>query len=109
MSKLEKDIKATKESIAKWDRNSRVRKVEKYLVGSDNCPLCVSYRHNECEGCPIAEKAGDIYCRDTPYADAEHAWDDWYEGSTDGTLARENARKESAFLREVLADLEARK
>lgn len=62
-------------SIAKW-RNIVLKK--DVNLGAINCPLCqvfllprrgLSGQENDCVGCPVREKTGKPYCRETPYWD----------------------------------------
>ena len=39
-----------------------------------NCAYCQRFWFSNCRGCPIAIVAGQIVCRNTPYADARAAW-----------------------------------
>lgn len=36
--------------------------------GSQNCPLCQEFLDNvDCDGCPVAQRAGIGHCENTPY------------------------------------------
>lgn len=54
-------------SIEKW-RN--IAEGTGYDHGPDNCPLCQAFQGKPdvgCKGCPVRDKTGQNYCRDTPY------------------------------------------
>lgn len=57
---LEKSIKD------KWDPIIDGTGVDK---GRLNCELCVKLEYNDCVACPVQRKAGNCYCRETPYAE----------------------------------------
>jgi hypothetical protein len=55
--------KALEESIEHW---------EKIVIGenystTDNCSLCNLFFINDCEGCPIKEKTGQVQCNASPF------------------------------------------
>ncbi len=54
-------------SISHWQENlSKTKnKIFPSTYGGD-CALCILYRMDDCEGCPIFEK-GFRYCHGTPY------------------------------------------
>ena len=45
----------------------------------ENCPYCEKFWLSDCRGCPIAKVAGQIVCRNTPYALASNAYVCYYE------------------------------
>ena len=59
-------LRALKGSIAKWER---IVNFTGWDEGSDNCPLCRRFLPYACNGCPVAKKAGEEYCNNTPYRD----------------------------------------
>jgi len=76
--------RALQESILKW---GLIAKGEMPDMGSDNCSLCIEFLDLEaaiCGGCPVAESAGLIGCRNTPYmawiAEVEKRHDGCWEG-----------------------------
>jgi hypothetical protein len=50
-----------------------IKKWEKIVLGTgadngeQNCPLCKLYINHACQGCPVAEKTGDVFCDGSPY------------------------------------------
>ncbi len=60
MNCLEKSIQEKWEPILRGEHGDN----ESY-----DCPCCQEYNRggNECEGCPISEHTGYIYCGGTPY------------------------------------------
>lgn len=99
----DKTLDALKRSIAKWESNAVAKKPKDYLTGASSCPLCMLFFSLRCEGCPVMEKAGTPYCRDTPYGKAEAARKYWfYTGKRDAAhVAHAAAREEVAFLRSL--------
>jgi hypothetical protein len=70
----EKTLKALKESIEHWKRLAKGTEGEDY--GGPECALCKKFNHfvnenipleDSCKGCPVFQKTGEKYCRDTPY------------------------------------------
>lgn len=59
-----KTLKALKGSIQKWECIC-MGMIEDN--GVDNCPLCLMFYEQECQGCPVKKKTGKIDCRTTPY------------------------------------------
>ena len=62
----EKTLVALQGSIEKWEKIVARTGVDE---GVRNCPLCQLFRtrHNNCNGCPVMEKADMPYCIRTPY------------------------------------------
>ena len=78
---------ALRQSINHWKRMRNFTKKEA-LEGnekpySSHCALCIEYLYKydeanqQCTGCPVREKTGEISCIDSPYLAAEAAWADW--------------------------------
>lgn len=85
---------ALEKSIRKW-----VRVVHEGVDGSGprDCGLCDLFNNGEysyeCEGCPVSEHSGDVFCRHTPF-------DDYLFAET--TRARHAAaKKELKFLKKL--------
>lgn len=57
-------LQALEESIKKWEEIAKGTGEDK---GTDNCALCDLFWHEDCHGCPVMEKSGEIWCRNTPY------------------------------------------
>lgn len=73
-------MKALEQSIEKWKRNSEITDLEQATLGVVSCPLCVEFydyddefEADHCRNCPVSIRTGRIFCRDTPYVDAEDA------------------------------------
>jgi hypothetical protein len=88
-------LEALKGSIEKWQRIEAGADTDK---GTDNCPLCQLFHEDHrltdgasCDGCPVSDRTGKLFCRGTPYMD--------YTG--DGKT-KANARAELEFLRSLL-------
>jgi hypothetical protein len=77
-----KTLEALKASIAKWERNARVRIPETAGIKSDSCPLCKIYINstNICDGCPVAERVRSPGCTLTPWRSAFDALTAWRHG-----------------------------
>jgi len=59
---------ALETSILHWEENLDFAQKGDYdsvNIWSDNCALCLLTR--TCIGCPVAERVGNIDCRDTPW------------------------------------------
>lgn len=103
-------LEALKASIAKWERNAEAKMPDEFLIGGDDCPLCVMFNNEDdfpgCRGCPVFEKTGRLYCNDTPYRRAVVAYIDWREfGRREGALVAAHA--EVSFLKSLLPTEEA--
>ena len=77
-------LRATMESIIKWDDIATGKGVDK---AQDNCALCKEYLRLGCKGCPVAENtAPKKNCYGTPYRDlwlpnsTQKDEDDYYKG-----------------------------
>jgi hypothetical protein len=97
-------LEALEASIAKWERNAEAKTPAGYKIGESDCPLCALFIYpDRCEGCPVFERTGERFCRDTPYihASALRTW--WSEGDDAfRNRARAAARDEVAFLKSLL-------
>jgi len=102
-----KTLRALKASIRKWERNAKVKYPDKYLVDSDDCPLCGLFFDLDCEGCPVMQRTGRRGCGDTPYIEASRARVDWEWDYGPMEAAHDAARKEVAFLKSLLPAEEA--
>ena len=82
-------------SIEKWKANENITNMSEAKTGPSDCPLCALYHYNEpnCVGCPVYERMGEPWCRDTPYTEAERLC--YYGTVADFKVA---ARKEREFL-----------
>jgi len=72
-------LKALQESILHWKENLARAKAEKWddvHIHAEDCALCKMFStHTEdtCVGCPVADKAGEASCNNTPYYDVRHS------------------------------------
>ena len=101
-----KTLEAIKGSIEKW---RKIVEEETENRGADDCPLCALFlnrrdlNNNPCAGCPINERTGQIFCRDTPCRDFED-----HDDKTNNTCRADTdekmiaARAEIDFLRSLL-------
>jgi len=75
-------IEATIKSIAHWRDNRYAEEYMQASTGRDDCALCGIYNTPEnveaaCVGCPVREEAKNEYCANTPYMNADIAYDGW--------------------------------
>lgn len=97
-----KTLKALKASIAKWEKNVEAETPDDVKLGAQNCPLCALFNGNDCEGCPVAERAGAEFCDNTPYSGASIEAVNWeYRGSSREDF-QTAARAEVDFLKSLL-------
>ena len=61
--------KALEESIEHHKQNLLAETPDDVSLGVENCALCELYimRNKTCAGCPVAERAGNALCTNTPY------------------------------------------
>ena len=92
------DREALEISIQKWEyiRDYNVR----MTGGASTCGLCMLYRHDDCEECPVAEYTGKILCRGTPH----NIWMDLLAKNQTAKLS-DIADEEVKFLRQIYDDL----
>jgi len=69
-----KTLKALRKSIAKWEKNTRIRKIGNAKTDARDCPLCELYLDDACDECPVSEKTKHIGCYGTPYIVALDAY-----------------------------------
>lgn len=72
-----KKLEALLGSIMHWEDNAVAVSPSGASISSQDCDLCYIYIFTNCVGCPIADKTGFTYCRDTPYKDASIAINEW--------------------------------
>ena len=60
-------------SIAHWERNAAATTFGDIKMGIDHCALCQDYHDDSCEGCPVRERTGQVYCGNSPYIEAVRA------------------------------------
>ena len=94
---------ALRESIAKWQKNSRVRNLGNAKVYSKDCPLCDLFNSEVnyliCQGCPVSQKVLERGCMMTPW---ERAYDAF--AIKDLPAFRTAAKAEVAFLTSLLPE-----
>ncbi|MDO6966935.1 hypothetical protein [Rhizobium alvei] len=95
----ERTLEALKASIANWERNAKVEKMEDAKLGVINCPLCNMFWLDDCKGCPVAKNTGTRLCAKTPYHDAE---DELENGNIESF--RKAALAEVEFLKSLLPE-----
>lgn len=84
MDKL--NLQALKDSISKWEKNTRVRKPENIKYEDADCPLCQAANTRNksssgpsCVGCPVMVRTGSPNCDGTPYYRARSAAHGWMD------------------------------
>lgn len=102
----EQQIEALKGSIEKWEGIYNGTSEDN---GIENCLCCIIYNTNKnaCKGCPIADKAGECYCDNTPYTE-------WYnyvkirhgDKVVFDETSKQLALDELNFLKDTLKELE---
>lgn len=103
-------LKALQGSIAKWQAIVDGTGVDK---GIKNCPLCLLFNNDDtfiahvCVGCPVMERTGKRFCRDTPHekwvanCKPSDELNVWVPG---GERGLEAARAELDFLKSLLPE-----
>ena len=110
-------LKALKASIEKWKANASAESIYEVRLGMTDCPLCMKFHSHitgnrgepKCNGCPVYAKTGISGCANTPYDDADQAFDEWDKADIeDEASARsefiERANEEVAFLESLLPE-----
>ncbi|MFA9261843.1 MAG: hypothetical protein ACEQSB_00585 [Undibacterium sp.] len=110
----EQAIRALKESIKKWKKNTLATDPSEYKCWSDSCALCAIFlKRYQCFGCPIYENTKMHGCSKTPWGEASAAFDEWADSwnsddlsfSNDlRDLARVGAVKMAEFLEDLLSE-----
>lgn len=98
-----KTLKALKGSIAKWEAIVAGTGED---MGTHNCPLCHAfYKHDDCDGCPVAEETGNGECHGSPYFlwTASFADDEPFFANTPKRVAL--AQAELDFLKSLLPEV----
>lgn len=96
-------------SIAHWERLSKCKtpsevKAEGY--GQKQCPLCILYFHNKCEGCPVSAYS-TTYCDDTPYRSATYPLYLFINKATK-QFPQKEVDAELSYLKQLLTDMETK-
>ena len=108
-------LAALKASIAKWEKNVRVRKADNVKAGVFECHLCELFNSletpfgEECVGCPVGAHTGSKFCSGTPYDAALYALRNWDQCDSENIPASRNAFRAAAqaevdFLRSLLPE-----
>lgn len=66
-------LEALKQSILKWEQNTKINDLNDASLGKYKCPLCQLFIESDCEGCPIMLATGETFCEETPYEVAREA------------------------------------
>lgn len=91
--------KALINSIKHWEENLETAKREKLpYIDGEYCACCVEF--TACEGCPIAEYAGDTGCSNTPYDRVLYFYH--YQKIPDWLEFQKRVEEELEFLKKVL-------
>jgi hypothetical protein len=114
-------LRALKASIKAWEGKKRRADPDKVSTGVDACPLCdVFYgpAGSRCQGCPIKERTGLIFCDGSPYEAAHKAYAAWHKAAMEWGLKpprtqwskhewRKAAQAEIDFLKSLLPEGES--
>lgn len=98
--------KALRGSIRKWQKIVSGKGLDHH---AKNCPLCVQFIQNNCDGCPVARKTKEAFCEGSPYEKWEDALGDMCPRNDSGGYdfyrypeARLAAKEELEFLKSLL-------
>lgn len=101
-------LKALKDSIAKWEGNTRVDDIDDALLGHKECPLCILFwsecHATSCNGCPVKDRTGYGYCSDTPFDEVCIALDLMENDGAPLSDFHKAARAEVDFLKSLLPE-----
>lgn len=101
----QKTLGALRASIAKWEQNVKAESPEQIELGPFNCPLCLLFWGEDCNGCPAKEKTSKCGCDRTPYNKAHNTYDDWISsyglGASSESVATNKAKWRKAAQAEV--------
>ena len=94
---------ALEASIAHWRENAAAAHPDDADLSCAACALCGLFRKQQCEGCPVARRAGTAWCGKTPFAPAIEALHAWYftlpgEDEAEAAAFRAAATREAEFL-----------
>jgi len=94
---------ALEKSIAHWERNAAAQTIENIKLGTDHCALCHAYLNNDCQGCPVNARTGQMYCVGSPYNAATMASERLEDNPTPETWEayRRAAQAELDFLKSL--------
>ena len=108
----EETRKALEESIQHWEENLEAAKAgEKFNFYSEDCALCSLFEGDDCEGCPVAEKACDVQCEGSPWVDVNRVYWKWVRAGLPQTqyylsALEEAVQQELDFLKSLLPNLD---
>lgn len=97
-----KTLTALRKSIAHWEENLAANDPFDVYTTSDYCALCDAF--HGCIGCPVAERAGDTECDNTPWVNAHDAKHAWKYGYGTKRQFRNACRAEIKFLKSLLPE-----
>lgn len=96
-------LAALQASIEHWERLQAGEFKAGETPSGRSCPLCNMFFDQRdvtvCVGCPVYQKTGFPACRNTPYADAHHAW--YFYGAFSAEF-KQAAAAEITFLKSLL-------
>ncbi len=106
MTKMdEKTLKALKASIRHWRANVRAIMPDQASVSESDCVLCAQFISNSgCNGCPVKQRTGRMFCQRSPYMAARNAYLRWCgdDSLENRRKWRKQAQAELDFLRSLL-------
>lgn len=101
-------LEALNKSIAHWERLAGGNRNPGEGLGVDQCDLCKLFHSEDrlitCDGCPVKERTGQVWCVGTPYYHVVDSDSDY-----DTPEFMEAARLELEFLRSLLPKKEKQK
>lgn len=95
---------ALEADIAHWDGLAHATRPDKYDISRDSMALCREFYHQECAGCPMAEKFKPR-CIGTQYHYCENSLELWWERNHkrgDESTVRATAQRRARFFAEEL-------
>lgn len=91
---------ALEASILHWQKNVAAERPEDVRMGPASCALCSLFFDQCCKGCPVVQYTDYYGCENTPYEQADEAFDLWYVtySNADRDVFRKYAQAEVDFL-----------
>jgi hypothetical protein len=94
--------KALEASIKHWEMNVAAGSTADVSVQESSCALCSEFIDSGCSDCPVFERSGRAFCRDTPYIQACRALARWKSYPYERREFSLAAQAELDFLRSLL-------